>query len=145
MLCIIPQRLFTCMCRVHSGKESTSGWRANWLYIVFILSDYTFRNKLSLSMFVVLICEPSNPTSLYPKSSKTISKTCGGTAITWSTNNENDENRTARIRRKVEPLFVTFLFFALFSIEAKCQQMRSDFLNSIPFSATRSALQGHAC
>ena len=32
------------MYRVHSGKESTSGWRENWLYIV-IIQYYAFRSK----------------------------------------------------------------------------------------------------
>ena len=144
MLCIIPQRLFTCMCRVHSGKESISGWRANWLYIVVIQSDYTFRNKF-IHVCSVDLWTIWNPTSLHPKSSKTISKTCGGTAITWSTNNENDENRTARIRKRLNRTAFHNLPPFRLVLEAKCQQMRSDFLNSIPFSATRSALQGHAC
>ena len=66
-----------------------------------------------------------NPTSLHPKSSKTISKTCGRKAITWSTNNEN--------RRLSENVWTAFcnLPALLLVFEAKCQQMRSDFLNSI--------------
>ena len=73
-------------------------------------------------MFGVLIVEPWNPTSLHPKSSKTISKICGESPWTLSTNNENDENRRALGSGNDWTAFCNQFRRSLL-FEAKCQRM----------------------
>ena len=63
-------------------------------------------------MFGELICEPRNLTSLHPKSSETISKTCGGTADNLEPKQGKQESKNQKM---FGPHFVTFLLCSLIS------------------------------
>ena len=59
-----------------------------------------------------MICEPRNLTSLHPKSSETISKTCGGTADNLEPKQGKQESKNQKM---FGPHFVTFLLCSLIS------------------------------
>ena len=86
----------------YSGKESTSGWRADWLYIV-IIQYYAFRSKFIHVWRVDLWAMKPNITPSYGVQ-RLSAKHVAERPITWSTNNENDENRRARIRKCLDSI-----------------------------------------
>ena len=110
------------MYRVHSGKESTSGWRANWLYIVTI-QYYAFKSRFIHVWWVDLWAMKPNiaPSQIVQRLS---AKHVGERPITWSKNNENDENRRARIRKCLDCILQPSSFAPCFRSEMSASEFR---------------------
>ena len=95
-------------------------------------------------MFVVLICEPWKPTSLHPKSSKDYQKNMWRNGNNLEHKQRKRQKQESKNQKMFGPHFVTFLLFSLFS-KRSVSKWGPISLIQYSFSATRSALQGHAC